>query len=161
MIIIYLIPSGAYLVAFLFGLALISGAVESISTIAIIFTILTMLCPAMTSSFAMMPGYEKKITRHRNEAIILMTITSVVSTAILFIYLKSRTISDYAGISGLFEGFSDIMGMGLRFLIVLVVCCFIAGLIVENNLPPLYVALIHILLTAGSMVVVCSQIKEL
>lgn len=156
MIIIYLIPSGAYLVTFLLMLGVCSALVENMSAIYIIFILLVMLCPVVTSLLGFSCCRDERdnmITKHIAAAITMITITSVVSTVILFMALKSQDMSKYEELGGLITGAFDIINLGLIICFIIIGCCIDAAIVFrKERSTPMKVAFNHILLTAGCFV---------
>lgn len=156
MIIIYLIPSGFYLVTFLLMLGVCSAIAETMSAIYIIFMLLVMLCPIAATLFGLYcccDEDDNMITKHTGAAITMMTITSVVSTVVLFMALKSEDMSRYEGLGGLLYVVNDGFNMLVIFLIIAVCCGVEEAMALMIAHTPMKVAFNHILLTAGCFTV--------
>lgn len=160
MVFVYFIPDIAFLIAFLLMLLVCDTLVSAMSLVTIIFIIVTMLCPVLASTAAMISNYEKGILNHKGAAITIMTVTSVISTVILFIVLQSINISVEDGLSGLINGISDISGMILTFFFLALTCCIDSLFFVENKkATPIKIAINHVMLTIGTFVILLLFIR--
>lgn len=161
MIILYFIPSGVYLIAFLIGFMVLDSIAESMSGIAIILIIITMLFPIGASSGAIYSSCEDGISKHKGIAITIMTVTSVISTVYLFYILKLTDVSVDDGLNGIFQSASYISDMAFCLIKVIIACSIYGKFTIDEGKPPIRIAIYHIGITALCMFFVRSMFQSI